>query len=258
MAGPYHGKTGNVNFDDGNIIHLQNWSVNSIGETVEQTGMGDSFAVHDEGLLDFNGTADGLSQKALDTVALLGTEGDCEFIWETAGATLEGNAILTGITETVSHEGNGTIAYTFEGSDETGLVIGTTGVAPTATSDSFHGKECNADSGGPIEGVRGWTVALSVSVADATAAHDTNRGRTKLAGIISGTATLVTISDGTYQITPGAAAVTLKLNRTATPADGFYEGSAICTGAEPGIDKDGVGIMTYSFIYTGTIDLKVA
>lgn len=256
----YHGKDGCLVVNS-EIVNLTAWSLSAEAQAVDASAMGDDWAVFLSGLTDFNGSAEGLSQKALDTCALIGAEdADANFTIADGGPSLAGGLIITGITETVNYEGNGTISYTFEGNDAAGLVYAATGGdTPSGSTNAFHGKtcKCTADTV-TFESVREWSVSLVCSTVESTAAHATNTGRTRLAGIKSATATLITIDQGDLEIDPGTAITALEMFRSATVGDGNYTGEAICTGAELGTDKDGVAIVTYTFTYTGTVSIETA
>ncbi|RKY06705.1 MAG: hypothetical protein DRP56_06945 [Planctomycetota bacterium] len=252
----YHGKNGNAVFSAA-LVNLQNWSLNAIGETADATAMGDTWGIHLPGLTDFNASSEGLSKKALDTIALIGSGASLALTMDgVSSPSFSGTAILTALTETVNYENNGTISYSFEGNDAAGLVYAATGgVAASGSANAFHGKTCNADFNGAITDVREWSISLSCPTANTTAAHATNKGRTRLAGVNGATASLVTLASGDFQCAVGDSQ-TLALHRTATAADGYYDGTAICTGAEEGVNRDGEEIVTYTFLYTDTVTLE--
>ena len=257
----YHGKNGCLVIGS-EIVNLTSWTLNAEAQAEDATAMGDAWAIFLAGLTDFNGSAEGLSKKALDTCALIGaSEAAGEFTIAEGGPSLAGGMIITGITETVSYDANGTISYTIEGNDADGLLYAAAGGdTPSGSSNAFHGKKlsCIADAV-TFDSPREWSVSLACSTAESTAAHATNTGRTRLAGVKSATATLVTVSGGDYEIDPGTAITALKFYREGgTLTSGYYTGAAICTGAEAGLDKDGVGIMTYTFTYTDTVAIATA
>jgi len=263
MAGPYHGKAGNVDFDTGvEVVNLQSWSLNAIGETTDASAMADAWAIHLAGLTDFTATCEGLSKKALDTTVIIGTDASLDLqVDSTDGPHFEANAILASLTETVNYENHGIISYSFEGNDVAGIVFSATGgTAATGSTDAFHGKIMKAEHGaGPTEftSIREWTITLTCSTADTTAAHATNAGRTRLAGILSATATVTCVAGAAEQVAKGTVG-NLILWRTQTVGDGKYSGSSICTGGTSSVDRDGTSLRTYTFVYTSTVDLAVA
>ncbi len=262
MAGPYHGKIGNIDFGvaaGAPIANLQTWSLTTIADTAESTSMGDIWQDHNAGLTDFNATAEGLSQIALDTVGIIGSEhADVDFTINEGGPAFVGGAIMTSITETVNIEGNGTISYTMEGDDAAGLVYNATGGStPGGNSNSFHGKQLHASAGGAITNPTEWSVTLTAAIADSTAAHASNTGRTKMVGTKGATATITAKADLGTEVVSGAS-VAMVLGRTATIGDGQYTGTAICTGYEFGVDRNDVEIITYSFIFTTAVVLATA
>lgn len=253
----YHGKNGNVKFTTA-LVNIGNWSASTSADIDDATAMGDEWAEHLIGHTDFSATAEGKSKKELDTPALIGSTGTLSLVFEGAASTggphLSGAAILTSLTETVDHEATATLSYSFEGNSAAGLVYSATGGdLATGVADAFHGKACSANFNGAIANVRGWSVTMSCTTDETTIAGQT--GKTRLAGQNTAEATLTCLADGAPQITYGDQQ-TLNLNRTATPADGYYEGTATCTGAEPGTDKDGVATISFSFQFTGEVQIK--
>lgn len=261
MAGPYHGKAGNVDFGD-EIVNLQSWTLNAIGETAEATAMADTWQEHLPGLTDFTATVEGLSKKAVDTTALIGNDASLDLQQDsTDGPHFEANAILVSLTETVNYENNGTISYSFEGNDEEGLSFTSSGgTAAAGTADAFHGKTMKAEYGvtpSEFTSIREWSITLIASTADTTAAHATNTGRTRLPGVFGATATVTTVALSSGPEVDEGVSGALNLARTQTLGDGEYQGTAICTLHETSVDRNGVELITYSFIYTGEVDLKV-
>ena len=262
MAGPYHGKIGNIDFGvaaGAPIQNLQTWSLTTIADTAESSSMGDTWQDFNSGLTDFNATAEGLSQKALDTVALIGSgHADVDFTLNQGGPAFTGGAILSSLTETVNIEGNGTISYTIEGNDEAGLSYNATGGStPGGNSDTFHGKQLHASAGGAITNPTEWSITLTAATADSTAAHASNTGRTRLAGFKGATATITAKADLGTEVVNGAS-VAMVLGRTATIGDGQYTGTAICTGYEFGVDANDVEIVTYSFVFETAVVLATS
>jgi hypothetical protein len=257
----YHGKKGNLVYDGVNIANLQSYSLTRIGETADATAMGDTWDKFNAGLTDFNATAEGLSQVALDTTALIGGGGPAEFSFQDAGVNGTAAVIITGITETAVVDDNISISYSFEGNDTAGIVTATTGeAAATASTNTIHGKQLNGTWGvtpTAFADVVGWTVTMSCPVSDATAAHATNCGRVKLAGTNNATATVTILTPATDLVILEGVSGALNLFRSATATDGRYEGTAICTGSETGVDRTGTETTTMSFIYTGEVDLVI-
>ena len=255
----YHGKSANIVYAAGNIANLQSYTLTRIGETADATAMADTWDVFNAGLTDFNATAEGLSQVALDTTELIGSGGATEFSFQAAGVNSTAAVIVTGITETAVVDDNISISYSFEGNATAGLVTATTGgVAATASTNSIHGKQLNGTYGETptaFVDMVGWTVTMSCPVSDATAAHATNRGRVKLAGTKNATATVTILTPATDLVVLEGISGALNLHRSATNTDGRYEGTAICTGSETGVDRTGTETTTMSFIYTGEVDL---
>jgi hypothetical protein len=258
-----HGKTGNIQVDDVDLVNIQNWSLSEIGETGETTSMGDAFGTHLVGLTDFNATAEGKVAKALDTIALLGIgDVDANFVLDDGAGEYSGGVIVTGFTETAVVDDVIGVSYTLEGDDQTGLVYAASGDAAVGAADAIHGKSISAEFGvtpTAFTDVRGWTVTGSVPVSDASVAHATLHGRQKLAGVKAVTATVTILTPATdLPVRAGDAPFALNLSRTATLADGEYQGTAIFTGSEAGVDVTGTEITQLSFLYTGTVALAVA
>lgn len=256
-----HGKNANLEYDGANIVNLRSYTLSRIGETADATAMGDTWDVFLAGLTDFNATAEGLPQQALDTVALLGTGGDAEFSLLTGGTNHTAGVIVTRITETAVVDDVISLSYSFEGNDTAGFVTATSGgVAPTPSTNTIHGKHITAEWGvspTAFVDVTGWTVTMSCPVSDATAADPINCGREKLAGTNTATATVTILTPDTDLPVLEGEEVALNLARTATLADGEYQGNAICTGSEQGVDRTGTETTTLSFQYTGIVALAV-
>lgn len=259
----YHGKNANLELASSDIVNLQSWGLQPIGDVADVSAMGDDWLKNLEGLVDFTASAEGISDKALDTVALLGSGGSLNLSLTDGGPALSGGALVVSIAETVNHESEGTISYGFEGNDAAGLVYAAAGGnAPAGSNDPFHGKTLDAkfNDGALTQFTcpREWSINLVCSTADSSCAHATNRGRTRIAGIKSGTATVICLAEGDREVEEGDVLTDLQLHRTRTLADGYYTGAAKCTGAEFGVDRDGVDIITYTFQFHDTVDLAVA
>jgi len=109
---------------------------------------------------------------------------------------------------------------------------------------------------------RSWTVTLTAATADATGMGATT-GRINLAGIITGTASVECVYDGTKYVeldesdndvySAGATGIGLELLRDLTNVSLGYKGGVQCTGVNVGVATDSTPIITYNFIFTGTI-----
>lgn len=269
----YHGKNGNIEFAGtatANIANLKSYTLSRVGETADATAMGDTWDVFDAGLTDFTASAEGLSQVSLDTTALLGDVGVAEFSMQTGGVNQTAGVIVTGITETAVVDDDITISYSLEGSDADGFTAATTGgTAPTNSTNTIHGKHIKAAWGTGLTtdtdfiDITGWTITMSCPVSDATSAGavpipPATKGRVKLAGTNTATATITLLTPATDLAVIEGTTVALDLFRSQTITDGRYEGIAICTGSETGVDRTGTEVTTISFIYTGVVDLVVA
>ncbi len=258
-----HGKGANLSVGGTNIANLQTFSLTRVGETSEVTSMGDIWAAFIAGMTDFNGTAEGKSQVGLDTTALLGSGGATIFSQVDGGTGYSAAAIITGITETASIDSEITCSYTFEGNDAAGLVYGAaTGTAPTASTNPIHGKNIDAEysTANSFSDIIGWSITMTAAFADASVAHATENGKLKLVGILTATATVTVLTPSAdLDVLEGVTAAQLNLwRKEATAAHGYYAGEAICTGHEQGFDVTGAETTTYSFVYTGTVDLVTA
>ena len=146
-----------------------------------------------------------------------------------------------------------------EGNDRDGLTQAGSGTAPGGSVNAIHGKHLAAEFGASptaFTDITGWTMTMTVGTSDATPAHPTECGRLRLAGIKTASATVTILTPAT--VLPVLEGVTgaLNLARSATIGDGQYEGNAICTGSESGVDVNGTEITTLSFIYTGAVTLE--
>jgi len=256
-----HGKNGNLVYNAGDVVNLQSYTLNRIGETADATAMGDSWDVFNAGLTDFNATAEGLIAAGLDTTALLGTGGDAEFVVNAGGAFFTAGVVVTGITETATIDDNISISYSYEGNDSDGFTFTATGASPPAGStNTIYGKKIKAEYGAvPTEftDVTGWSITMSCPTSDSTVADATDHGRQKLAGTNTASATVTILTpDADLPVLEGAT-VALNLYRSQTNTDGRYEGTAICTGSDTGVDRTGTETTTLNFLYTGVVDLVV-
>ena len=176
----YHGKAGSADFGGTGLVNITGWSLDTTAETAISTAFGETWESSNVGLTDFNVSAEGFSQIALDTDLILGTAGALVLgLNGAASHAFTANALLTSISETVGVNGNGKISYGFEGSDTGGMVYGAaTGVGAAASGTSFHGKHCKAMKVDvTFTDFREWTVSMSCATADVTAVHATLSGR---------------------------------------------------------------------------------
>ena len=270
MAGPYHGKSGAIEVGGTALTSLMSWDFTTSIDVADTTAMGsvNSWETQLTGLSDFSGTAEGLSSAALDTAALLGVDASMQFAINNGGddGQFEGNAVMTGITETVSTDDVGKIAYTFEGNDAQGLTFNASGTsASQVISTGLHGKTARVlfDSV-PIARPREWSTALVTTTADSTAMAGTNNGRTRLAGFKGGTATWTAQMLGAgYADSAGTAialgdSAVLQLWRTGTLSDGAYSGTAEITGMNTSTNKDGIVEATYTAKFDGAIEIATS
>jgi len=138
----------------------------------------------------------------------------------------------------------------------------------------YHGKTSEAHfsvNGGvaftQFTTCRSWTVTLTAATADATGMAAANTGRINVAGIISGTAAVECVYDGTTYVqldesdnatyVAGTSGIELDLLRDATDASFGYNGGAQCTGVNVGVAIDGTPTVTYNFVWTGTVTKTV-
>jgi len=259
-----HGKGGNLDYGGADVANLKSFTMSRVDETADTTAMGDTWATFIPGLTDFTGSAEALSQTALDTPALMCASDSIIFSTAAGGAGYTSSVIVTGITETATVDDVLTVSYSYEGNSITVPTYGAaTGTAPTASTGTIHGKNIKVVSGGTIADVIGWSITMTCPVSDATAARapavPTECGRLKLAGVPTATATVTIITPSTViPVLEGSAAATLELWRTNTLGDGKYTGTALCTGSETSIDVTGTETTTMSFLYTGAVTLAVA
>lgn len=131
---------------------------------------------------------------------------------------------------------------------------------------TFHGKSLEAHwkpSGGAFSAIASvveWVMSLTADVGDSSVAHATEVGKQSLIGQKTGTATITCHLPGDRAIQEGDVG-DLELLRTANNGDGGYASNGsngvICTEVAPGIDKDGVEAITYSFQFRGAISATV-
>ena len=259
-----HGKLGNNVLDGTALVNLKTVSLSETSEVMDTGAMGDSWASKLAGLTDFTVSAEGNSKAGLNLIALLGSEGENEIVIQSAttDSSLTGAAILSAFTETAAVEDLITVSYTIEGNDSEGLSFADTGTDATGSAGALRGKHITAAYGtGPattLTDIKGWTVTGSVALSDATVAHASERGRKKIAGLktVSASVTMLTPLTAVLPAVGGAAAP-LTIQRSGTAADGTYSGNAVCSGHEFGIDVNNVETVTMSFVYDGVVTLTV-
>jgi hypothetical protein len=138
---------------------------------------------------------------------------------------------------------------------------------------SYHGKNSTAFfhlTGGNADGstgyvefvnIRSWTCTLTAATADTTGMGA--NGRTQVAGLIGGTAsvecgydnaTYVQLDESDNAVyTANSTGIQLQLLRDATDASKGYMGGVICTGVNVSQSIDDIPIITYNFQWTGTV-----
>ena len=120
----------------------------------------------------------------------------------------------------------------------------------------YHGKTSKAFwNTVEITQITEWSCTVTQQTVDATVMATTT-GRTRAVGFKGGTASVTTLLGGDNVIDEGAEAV-LELLRDATDASKGYEGTAICTGVEDGVDMNGVETITYNFTFSGAVTCTV-
>ena len=124
---------------------------------------------------------------------------------------------------------------------------------------SLHGKKAKITwATNTLENPQGWVCTLNQANADDSVMAESNHGRTRKAGFRSGTAvvtawmTTEAFNDGTDDISDGQAA-TLVLNRRSSDAAGGYTGTAKVTSRAASNPKDGIVLVTYNFVWNGTV-----
>lgn len=115
----------------------------------------------------------------------------------------------------------------------------------------YHGKTAAASFGSAIEEMIGWSYDLTAATADSTAAHVSNKGRERVVGFFSGTATVNTFANGSSQAATIGQSEELELERVSGTT--AVKGQAICTSIEDGAVKDGVLTTNYNFTFTGVV-----
>jgi hypothetical protein len=257
-----HGKLGNNEFNGAAIANLESISFERIADIHDVSAMGDEWAVQLPGLTDFTVSAEGKSQIALDTIALLGAGGENEIVIQDGGANYTGAAILSAFTETAVTDDVITVSYTIDGNDAEGLAfLATGGTSPSGSSNTIHGKGIDAEYAATTSfaDIRGWTVTASVPLSDTTVAHATNCGRTKIAGIKTATATVTILTPVAALPVDEGETVLLNLWREeVTEATGYYTGNAVCTNIQAGLSTTAEEVTVLSFTFEGTVDLATA
>lgn len=269
MAGPYHGKTGHVKFNDSAIASLGSWDFTTSIDVADTTPMGavNDWETQETGLSDFSGTAEGLAAKGLGTVALVGADQSVVFTLNNGAdnGDFEGNAIITSLTETVNIDDVGKVAYSFEGNDGAGLSFSAGSGDDPAFANSFHGKNARVLWNDlPMLKPKEWAVTVTSGTADSTAMSINNNGRTRLAGFKAGTATFTNlISDSGFADSAGTAIALgdkqgIEFWRTSSNSDGGYSGTAEITGRDVSTNKDGVEESTYTIKFNGAVSNTIS
>lgn len=121
----YNGKTAAFSNDTATVMDsaTNSWTVTTISDTADGTNMNDTFMTNVPGLTDFTGTVEADAGLTSDYVAALGVDDAVTFFFVDASTpTLTGNAIVTGVTETVTIDDIGKVSFSLEGNDTAGLV----------------------------------------------------------------------------------------------------------------------------------------
>jgi hypothetical protein len=132
----------------------------------------------------------------------------------------------------------------------------------------YHGKEGSVKWDASVtrkdfDSIQSWSLSSSVDVAESTIMGDT--WKSYLAGFKDWTATVTAINDSTgldiglatgdpNGLGDAPAKLELYIRYSASsPKYIVLYGSCICTGISPSLDKDGIGMATYTFQGTDTI-----
>jgi hypothetical protein len=123
---------------------------------------------------------------------------------------------------------------------------------------AFHGKLGEAwFNDTKATEVTNWAISTTADMAEYTGMQATDNAKTYLAGFLDWTATATVLVDGLdwdYATEFGATATLVLYGST---KDGElakrYTGTAILTGMNTDLDKDGVGTINYSFQGSGTL-----
>ena len=132
---------------------------------------------------------------------------------------------------------------------------------------AYHGKDARAyftladGAATAFVLVRSWTCTLNCATADTTGMAA--NGRLQAVGLKSGTCSVECTYDGaTYAqvdetdnnvYSAGVTGIKVELLRTTADAAKGYSGGAICTSVDVSTSIDGTPIITYNFMWTGTV-----
>lgn len=264
---PLHGKFGNLTLAGTALANLQTVDLTRVSDVADISSMGTDWAEFFAGLTDFTVTAEGKTPLGLNTLDLLGVASgsESEIALQADGSDnskYTGKAILQSFTETATVDDVISISYQIEGNDESGLTFAGIGATQgSAPSDIIHGKSLDAEIsvGTSFSDIRGWTVTGSVPLSDVTVAHASNKGRLKIAGqkTVTATVTILTpLTEVTVDI--GETVAVLQLwRKDSTAAHGYYTGAAICTNITHGMSTTSEEVTVFSFNYTGEVNLVI-
>jgi len=122
---------------------------------------------------------------------------------------------------------------------------------------AYHGKTSNAFwEATAVSQITGWSCSMACDTAESTVMAAATTGKTRAAGFKGGTCSITTLLEGDNIIDEGAEG-TVELLRDATNLSKGYEGEAICTGVEVGVDMNGIETTTYNFTWTGAVTCTV-
>ena len=254
-----HGKLGNNILDSAALVNLETVTLDRVSDVVDVPAMGDDWTPRLAGLTDFTVTAEGKSQVALDTIALLGSAGTNITVIEAVNASYSAAAILSEFTETATVDAEITMSYTINGNDSAGLIFAASGTIGGGESNTIHGKNIDAESAADTSfpEIRGWTITATVALSDTTVATAAASGRLKIAGLKAASATvtiLTPVTDLDIIVGPGESLAVFKLWRQdATAASGYYTGAVTCTGTNTGINVNGELVTVLSFVFDDAV-----
>lgn len=120
----YNGKTAAFAFTGGAVLDsaTNSWTVTTTSDVADGTNMNDAWMTNLPGLTDFTGTVESDADTTADYPAILGLDAAATFYFvDTAVPKLAGNAIITGVSESVSIDDIGKVSFTLEGNDAAGL-----------------------------------------------------------------------------------------------------------------------------------------
>ena len=133
---------------------------------------------------------------------------------------------------------------------------------------AFHGKSAMAwfriadGAWTQFTRVRSWTCSLTAATADTTGMAATT-GRTRIAGLNSGTCSIECVYDSTTLIqvdetdndvfAADTTGIQIELYRDGTDASKGYHGGAQCTGVDVSVAMDDTPIVTYNFQWVGEV-----